>query len=201
MARCRSCGGAPPRPVPGGWRCPLAYGCGLGGPVAAVQGGGEQHCDLSLEVASDSAATYSRDPTRHPGGGGHSLIITAMDIAQLLPVEARQELDLLDEYLSSRRQSLPDLLRAWSGYARTMARHERIHMDDYLAMLFARDAIHDVVQRATPTVSRLLGALVSDSDSLFLFGTHNDDEQLIQSKMTTTSSAWWWRRAPYVLDE
>ena len=125
-----------------------------------------------------------------------------MDIAQLLPVEARRELDLLDEYLSSRRlQSLPDLLRAWSNYARTIARHERIHLDDYLAMLFARDAIHDVVQRTTPTVSRLLGGLVSDSDSLFLFGTHNDDEQLLQSKVTTTSNAWWWMRVPYALEE
>jgi hypothetical protein len=125
-----------------------------------------------------------------------------MDVTQLFSDEMLREFDTLENYLSTRRrQSLPDLLRAWRRYGRLVAERERVSMDDYLAMLFARDAIQDILNQATPSVCRLLEVLVSESDDLFLFGTERDEANLLQSRATGTRSTWWWTRVPFVVEE
>src|SRR5205085_3273288 len=119
------------------------------------------------------------------------------DPAEVLSEQVREELIVLDSHVSSRRrQSLPELLRAWSRYADLISSRERIDLDDYRGMLFARDAIQDVVRRATPATGRLLEALVSHPDSLFVFGTRKDDAGVLQAEQTEDRPGWWWGRVP-----
>jgi hypothetical protein len=119
------------------------------------------------------------------------------DPTDVLPEQVREELLALDARLSSRRrQSLPELLRAWSRYAELLSSRTPLDPDDYRAMLFARDAIEDLVGRATPTTRQILEALVGHSDSLFLFGTREDHDGAVQGRSHEDRPGWWWSRAP-----
>jgi hypothetical protein len=120
-----------------------------------------------------------------------------MDPSELFSTEFIDELDSLDAYVrSQRRQSLADLLRAWSRYSGLLASNKPIDSDDYLAMLFARDAIQDILERATPTVGRVLQALVTQDDSIVLFCSRRDDGNILASMTTQPQSGWWWTRLP-----
>jgi hypothetical protein len=119
-----------------------------------------------------------------------------MDISELLPADVVEELRHLDSYVSAkRRQSLPELLRAWSRYANRLSTHEPVDLDDYVGMLFARDAIQDIIQQATPTAARLLEALTTLDDALFLFCTKHDEDNVLEAA-ASIGPYWWWHRIP-----
>jgi hypothetical protein len=120
-----------------------------------------------------------------------------MDINELLPIDALEEFRRLDNYVrTQRRQSLPELLRAWSRYANWLSTREAVNLDDYLPMLFVRDAIQDLVQQATLTVALLLEALIANDDSIFLFGTEEDTEDILATVVSSIPERWWWHRIP-----
>jgi len=115
----------------------------------------------------------------------------------LFPDEVARELEFLSALLESRRrQSLPDLLRAWHNYAERVASRAPIAQDDYAAMLFARDAIQDLLQRASLVTGRLLEVLINHDDSLFLFATRHDDSGSFQAADRGDRTGWWWDRVP-----
>ena len=119
------------------------------------------------------------------------------ELSSLLPSEVRRELDELSAFVSrQRRQSLAELLRAWTRYADLVISQKAVALDDYRAMLFARDAIQDLVCRASLPTARLLDALVSHADSLFLVGTVKDDAGLLLAEHTEHRLGWWWHRIP-----
>jgi hypothetical protein len=119
-----------------------------------------------------------------------------MEISELFPAGIVEEFGHLDSYVTSkRRQSLPELLRAWSRYASRIATREPIELDDYVGMLFARDAIQDIMQQATPTASRLLGALTTLDDALFFFCTKHDKDNVLEA-VVSIGPYWWWHRIP-----
>jgi hypothetical protein len=123
-----------------------------------------------------------------------------MDLNELLPAGILQELRHLDSYVSTqRRQSLPELLRAWSRYANRLSNQEAVDLDDYMPMLFARDAIQDVIQQATLTVARLLEALIAHDDSIFLFCSQQDRDNVLATVVTSIPPHWWWHRIPLLI--
>jgi hypothetical protein len=100
-----------------------------------------------------------------------------MDLNELLPAGILQELRHLDSYVSTqRRQSLPELLRAWS-----------------------RDAIQGIIQQATLAVARLLEALIARDDSIFLFCTQQDRDNVLATVVTSIPPHWWWHRIPLLI--
>ena len=115
----------------------------------------------------------------------------------LLPKEIHDELLALDSYLSGvRRQTLPELLRAWARYSQ-MVHKGPVSLDDYVGMLFAHDAIQDVMNRASPTTNRVVEALISEGDSVFYFaGARPDKDGRVQQVTTDGRSAWWWKTRP-----
>jgi len=120
-----------------------------------------------------------------------------MDPSELFPAELAEELTRLDSYVRSRRrQSLPDLLRAWHRYTGRLSTREAVDLDDYVAMLFARDAIQDVGQRASPTVGGVILALVGQDDSVFMLSTHSDEANVVVSVVHDPGTGWWWSRVP-----
>lgn len=120
-----------------------------------------------------------------------------MDPSELFSADVADELRRLDSHVRARRrQSLPQLLAAWTRYAGQLARDETVDLDDYLAMLFARDAIQDVIQRATPVVARVIEALVAHNDSIFLFCSKADDDNIVGSMSGEPGPGWWWARVP-----
>lgn len=121
-----------------------------------------------------------------------------MDISELFPAGIIEELGRLDSYVrGKRRQSLPELLRAWSRYANRLSTHEPVDLDDYVGMLFARDAIQDIMQQATPVAARVLEALITLDDALFLFCTKPDEDNVLEAMVTSIPSYWWWHRIPF----
>ncbi len=122
------------------------------------------------------------------------------DLSELLSSHMWEELNALDSRLSSRRrQSLSELLRAWSRYAELVASREPIDSDDYTAMLFARDAIQDLAEHATLPTQRLLEALVGHADSVFFFGTRPDVIGDVRGGVRDARPSWWWDRIPHAL--
>jgi hypothetical protein len=123
------------------------------------------------------------------------------DLAKLFPQEFWDEVDVLTGMVASQRrsQSLPELLQLWSRYAAIIARNEQIHLDDYSAMLFARDLVQEVIDTASLRTGRILEALISVDDSLFLFGTQQDDGEIIKQSHLRVGNGWWWRRVPGAL--
>jgi hypothetical protein len=120
-----------------------------------------------------------------------------MDMNELLPIDALEECRRLDSSVRMQRgQSLPELLRAWSRYANWLSKREAINLDDYLPMLFVRDAIQGLIQQATLTVARLLEALIANDDSIFLFCTKQDTESILASVVSSIPERWWWHRIP-----
>ena len=71
-----------------------------------------------------------------------------------------------------------------------------ITQDDYSAILFARDAIQNLIQRATLVTGRILEALVSHDDSVFLSATRHDDSGSFQAAERGDRPGWWWDRVP-----
>lgn len=120
-----------------------------------------------------------------------------MDPSELFTRELADELRELDSHVKAqRRQSLPELLDAWRRYAIRLAQDEAIDLDDYMAMLFARNAIQDVIERATPTIARVIEALVTYSDSIFLFCSLADNGSVVGSIADDPGPGWWWTRVP-----
>ena len=120
-----------------------------------------------------------------------------MDPSELFSRELTDELHELDSHVrAQRRQSLPELLDAWRRYASRLAQDEAVDLDDYVAMLFARDAIQDVIERATPTIARVLEALVAHNDSVFLFCSRADNSNVVGSIADRPGPGWWWARLP-----
>lgn len=120
-----------------------------------------------------------------------------MDISELFPSDVVEELGQLDSHVTEkRRQSLPELLRAWSRYVNRLSRPEPVDLDDYVGMLFARDAIQDIMQLAAPTGARVLEALTTLDDAHFLFCTMHDQDNILGAMVTSIPSHWWWHRIP-----
>jgi len=120
----------------------------------------------------------------------------------LFPDEVNRELEFLDNLIrSDRHQSLPDLLRLWHHYAELIASSRPITQDDYSAILFARDAIQNLIQRATLVTGRILEALVSHDDSVFLSATRHDDSGSFQAAERGDRPGWWWDRVPHEFED
>jgi hypothetical protein len=89
-----------------------------------------------------------------------------------------------------------NLFKRWSTYADILFKRESVDFDDFRAMLGARDAIQDLLNRATLPTKRVLEALVSHQDSMFLLGTietgRTDKTDIFGNERT----GWWWRRVP-----
>ena len=100
----------------------------------------------------------------------------------LYPDEVSREFEYLDAIVrSTRRQSLSDLLRLWHHYAERLASRRPISQDDYAAILFTREDIQDLLQRGSLITSRVLEALISHDDSVFLSATQPDDSGSFQA--------------------
>lgn len=115
----------------------------------------------------------------------------------VLPAAVREELLTLDAYLVSRqRERLVHLLTRWSNYGDKIFSREPIDFDDFQAVLGARDALAAVLGRATLRTKRILEALVSHQDSLFLSGTvargGTPETDIFGDPMV----GWWWYRVP-----
>jgi hypothetical protein len=122
------------------------------------------------------------------------------NFAALVSQPVLDELSLLDAFVSRRhRQSLPELLSAWRRYSDLVASRLPVDMDDFKAMLFARDAIQEAVNRATLSSARLLEALISHEDSAFEMGTTNDENGLLLARRLEHRPGWWWGRIPLVI--
>jgi hypothetical protein len=122
-------------------------------------------------------------------------------LADIFPEGFSEELDVLDRHLQSqRRQSLPELLRAWDRYAEVLVGRVPVALDDYIAMLFARDAIQDLLQRANPLAGRVLEALISHNDNLFLNATRIDVDEVLNALEANGKKGWWWSRIPQLVE-
>jgi hypothetical protein len=125
------------------------------------------------------------------------VVADGFDIAELLSAEVRLELAALDaQERSSSRQTLAVLLGRWRRYAVWVSSARPVPLDDYQAMLFARDEIQRLIAIASLPTARLLDALVSPDDSVFLAGTTADDDGVFQGH----GHGWWWRRLPKRLE-
>ena len=120
----------------------------------------------------------------------------------LFPDEVAREFEYLDALIKSdRRQSLSDLLRLWHHYADRLASRRSISQDDYAAILFTRDDIQDLLQRASLFTGRVLEALISHDDSVFLSATRHDDSGSFQAADRGERPGWWWDRVPEDFEE
>jgi hypothetical protein len=115
----------------------------------------------------------------------------------LFPEEVQREIEYLDALVrSDRHQSLPDLLRLWHHYADLLAKRRSMPQDDYAAILFTRDDIQDLLQRASLVTGRVLSALISHDDSVFMSATRHDDTRSFQAAERAERPGWWWDRVP-----
>jgi hypothetical protein len=120
----------------------------------------------------------------------------------IFPDEISKELECLDALLKSdRHQSLSDTLRLWRHYVGLLASRHPISQDDYVAILSTRDDIQDLLQRASLITGRILEALVSHDDSIFLSVTRNDDLRSFQAADREGRPGWWWNRIPEKFEE
>jgi hypothetical protein len=119
------------------------------------------------------------------------------DRDEFLPAAVREEFLALDEYLASRQhERLVDLLTRWSTYTDTLFKREPVDFDDFRAMLGARDAIQALLNRATLPTKRVLEALVSHQDSMFVLGTTEKSGPDKTDVFGNQRTDWWWHRVP-----
>jgi hypothetical protein len=122
-----------------------------------------------------------------------------VDLNDIFPPDVSADLDALDkEVASRRRQTLGQLLEAWYGYGEILSSRRTVHLDDFVAMLLARDALNAVVGHANPPTRRVLEALLSHADSRFFAGTVPDQHGVLTAP--AARPGWWWHRIPESYD-
>jgi hypothetical protein len=118
-----------------------------------------------------------------------------MNLSEIVPPEVLADLEAIDRTVSMRRhQTLGQLLVAWYGHGETLMSRRAVHLDDYVGMLSARDALEAVIDGASLPTRHLLGALTSYSDCLFFAGTVPDAEGILRAPEERVG--WWWHRIP-----
>jgi hypothetical protein len=120
-----------------------------------------------------------------------------LNISDAIPDEIRSELDRLNSWLlTERHQSLVELLKAWSRYADLLSSRAPIHLDDYQGILFARDAVENILTLGTPNTADLLHVIVRQSDYKFYSATKADESRLLEEIGSAERCGWWRSRIP-----